>query len=187
MGFFDERKNVDAYIKMAEGYDGHDLIKVLQGSLPSGSTVLELGMGPGVDLDLLAEVYSVTGSDSSKVFLELYREKHPGADLIHLDAVSLETERRFECLYSNKVLHHLTKGELKQSFLRQHQIVSQGGLLMHTFWYGNKEEEHQGLRFVYYTEEELLQHFGQGFDVVAMKRYDELEADDSFYVLLRKK
>ena len=34
-----------------------------------GSTLLELGMGPGKDLDLLKKTYSVTGSDSSKIFV----------------------------------------------------------------------------------------------------------------------
>jgi cyclopropane fatty-acyl-phospholipid synthase-like methyltransferase len=59
MGYFDERKNVDAYIQMAEGYDGRELITILKKRLPAGSTVLELGMGPGIDLDLLAESYTV--------------------------------------------------------------------------------------------------------------------------------
>ena len=46
MGFFDTEKGVDEYIKMAEGYDGAELIKILQKYLPEKSTVLELGMGP---------------------------------------------------------------------------------------------------------------------------------------------
>ena len=67
MGHFDERKNVETYIEMAAGYDGRKLIAILRQHLPAGSTVLELGMGPGVDLDLLAETYTVAGSDSSYV------------------------------------------------------------------------------------------------------------------------
>jgi trans-aconitate methyltransferase len=109
MGYFDERKNVDDYIHMAEGYDGRDLIAVLQKHLPARSTVLELGMGPGKDLDLLAQTYQVTGSDYSNVFLDLYREKHPAADLLQLDAVSLATERKFVCIYS-KVSHDIPRG-----------------------------------------------------------------------------
>ncbi len=46
MAYFDERKNVEDYIKMAEGYDGRELIAVLKKYLLAGSTVLELGMGP---------------------------------------------------------------------------------------------------------------------------------------------
>ena len=53
MGFFETEEGVNEYIKMAEGYDGKDLIKVFENYLPKGSTVLELGMGPGKDLDML--------------------------------------------------------------------------------------------------------------------------------------
>ena len=186
MGYFDERRNVDEYIQMAKDYDGRELIAVLKLHLHAGSTVLELGMGPGKDLDLLSGSYAVTGSDSSSVFLELYREKHPTTDLLKLNAIAIETERTFDCIYSNKVLHHLAKSDIHRSFTRQKELLSDGGLLMHSFWYGDKEEEHQGLRFVYYTEDELLNAIGLGFEVVAMERYKEIEADDSFYILLRK-
>ncbi len=49
------------------------LLKVLKNYVEKDSKVLELGMGPGKDLDLLSNSYIATGSDSSKVFLELYR------------------------------------------------------------------------------------------------------------------
>lgn len=186
MGYFDDRKNVDNYIKMAEGYDGRDLIASLKVHLPAGSTVLELGMGPGVDLDLLAQTYAVTGSDNSSVFLARYRETHPSAAVMSLDAVAIETDKTFDCIYSNKVLHHLKKSDLRRSFARQKELLTDGGLLMHSFWYGDKEEEMNGLRFVYYTDDELLHAIGRGFEVVTMERYKEFEDGDSFYALLRK-
>jgi len=65
MGFFDTEKGVDEYLKMAEGYDGTKLIKILQEFVPEKSTVLELGMDPGKDLDILSKTFTVTGSDYS--------------------------------------------------------------------------------------------------------------------------
>ena len=186
MGYFDDRGNVDEYISMADGYDGRELIDVLKMHLAPDSTVLELGMGPGKDLDLLAKSYTVTGSDSSQIFLALYREHHPKADLMALDAVSIETERIFDCIYSNKVLHHLSKADINRSFISQRVRLPIGGISMHSFWFGDDEEEYQGLRFVYYTEDELLNIIGPGFEVVALERYTELENDDSLYILLRK-
>jgi|APSaa5957512622_1039677.scaffolds.fasta_scaffold147593_1 cyclopropane fatty-acyl-phospholipid synthase-like methyltransferase len=186
MVFFDDRDNVDKYIQMAQGFDGGELIDILKLHLPAGSTVLELGMGPGVDLDLLAKTYSVTGSDFSSVFLDLYREKHPSADLLKLDAVTLETKKTYDCIYSNKVLHHLPRENIHRSFSRQKELLTEGGLLMHSFWYGDKEEEFDGLRFVYYTENALLELIGPGFEAVAINRYTEMEDGDSFYTLLRK-
>ncbi len=40
MGFFDTEKGVEQYIKMAEGYDGAELITILEKYLPENSTVL---------------------------------------------------------------------------------------------------------------------------------------------------
>ena len=119
MGFFDTEQGVNEYIKLAEGYDGAELIKILQKVLPEKSTVLELGMGPGKDLDILSKFFKATGSDSSQVFLDRYKQENPEADLLKLDAVTIPTDRTFDCIYSNKVLHHLTRKELKESFQRQ--------------------------------------------------------------------
>ena len=87
MGFFDTDEGIEQYMEMAEGYDGAELVAVLRKHLPEGSSVLELGMGPGVDLDILARDYEVTGSDTSEPFLDRYRDLHPDADLLNLDAV----------------------------------------------------------------------------------------------------
>lgn len=184
MGYFDNEKNVGEYIKMAEGYDGSFLIEVLKQHLAEGSTVLELGMGPGKDLDILGKSYRTTGSDSSQVFLELYRKEHAGADLLHMDAVDLGTERKFDCIYSNKVLIHLTTTELKKSLEKQAQILKAPGMIMHSFWFGDKEdEEYQGLRFVYYTESELTDIFNTSYQIIEMHRYKEMKKNDSVYVL----
>ena len=75
MGFFDTEKGVEQYIKMAEGYDGAELIKILQKYLPENSNILELGMGPGKDTDILKKSYEVTGSDNSQIFLDKYKKK----------------------------------------------------------------------------------------------------------------
>jgi hypothetical protein len=61
MGFFDTEKGVEQHIEMAEGYDGTDMIKILQNHLPENSTILELGMGPSKDIDILKKSYAVTG------------------------------------------------------------------------------------------------------------------------------
>lgn len=99
---------------MANGYDGKHLIAALRQVLPDGARVLELGMGLGKDLLLLAQHYTVTRSDSSTAFVERFRTAHPTADLLHLDAVTMQTDRRFDAIYSNKVLYHLTRAQLAE-------------------------------------------------------------------------
>lgn len=186
MGYYDDEKNIQTYIKMAEGYDGRILVDALREHLPSGSKVLELGMGPGKDLDLLARDYEVTGSDRSKIFLDLYRKRNKNARLLNLDAHTIRTRKRFDCIYSNKVLHHLTARQLARSFEHQYDILYDDGLALHSFWYGEGEEKHHGLRFNYYTESDIIGIVSEVFDVVDMGRYKELTKDDSFYIILRK-
>jgi trans-aconitate methyltransferase len=187
MGFFDTEEGVQEYLEMAKGHDGRELIEKLSDYLPADSTVLELGMGPGNDLEILSKRYEVTGSDNSNLFIERYRKANSEADLMLLDAVTLETDRRFDCLFSNKVLHHLQRADLEISIPRQAELLEDGGLLAHAFWYGDKIEEHGGLHFQYYQESDLEEIFGEHFDVVMMERYEELEPGDSIFAILKKK
>lgn len=187
MGYFDDRKRAEEYIEMAVGYDGRDLIEVLKEYLPEGASLLELGMGPGTDLDLLGQSYQVTGSDCAQPFLDIYREEHDEGDLLLLDARTIDTDRKFDGIYSNKVLHHLSEDELRLSLLRQAEILKPQGFLFHSFWYGDEEEFFHGLRFRQYTEEMLLRIVEPRFEVLAMERYSEMEQDDSIYLVLEKR
>ena len=82
MGYFDNKENVEGYVAMVEGYDGRMLIERLSQHLAPRSTVLELGMGPGVDLDILTDTFTATGSDLSQLFLDRYRDQNNDADLL---------------------------------------------------------------------------------------------------------
>ena len=186
MGFYDTEEGARQYMEMAEGYDGRDLMPRLGEYLPQGSSVLELGMGPGKDLDLLREDYAATGSDMSLVFLRLYREAHEDADVIALDAVTIATDRAFDCIYSNKVLHHLSVDQLRTSIGRQHEVLSAGGLLFHTFWKGEGAETIQGMLFTYQNESGLREFLDSRFEVLVLESYAELEADDSLLLICRK-
>ena len=186
MGFFDTEEGVHEYLEMAKGHDGRELIEKLSEYLKPGSTVLELGMGPGKDLELLSKRYEATGSDNSNLFVEIYRKNNPAADLLLLDAVTLDTDRRFDCIYSNKVLQHLEREHLERSVPRQSAVLEKGGLLAHALWYGSKVEEHGGLHFQFYQEADIEEIFGGLFEFILVERYEELEPGDSIFVVLKK-
>jgi SAM-dependent methyltransferase len=185
--YFNDKKRAKEYIYMTEGYDGREVVDMLAEFLKPGSKVLELGMGPGRDIPILEEKFNVTGSDFSTAFLELYKKDNPGADLLHLDAITLDTHRTFDCIYSNKVLHQITREELKKSFIRQARVLNPGGILCHTLWYGDKEIEVKGMRFVYYTEMTILNYLPDGFDVLYDRCYMEMDNNDSMLFIARKR
>lgn len=188
MGYYDHKENIAEYIAMSEGYDGAQLISVLRKWLPPGATVLELGMGAGGDLALLGAHYRVCGSDHSPLFVEhcqAHLAHYPPDDLLLLDARTIETERRFDGIYSNKVLHYLHEEELHQSFARQRQVTHRGGVVMHSFWYGQGEgevSERMGY-YRYYTEDNLRMIAEKHFRVLAIERYKEMESEDSLYLV----
>jgi len=185
MNYFDEDTHAKDYIHMSRKYDGSALIPHLRKHLPDASTVLELGMGPGKDLDLLSKHYSATGSDSSVAFLDIYRETHHSANLLLLDAATLDTERTFDGIFSNKVLIHLTQEEIRSSFQRQAKILKPGGIAFHSFWRGDKEEVFDGLRFTYMEPETLLPLIDSQFEVLETQIYKESKKEDSFLIILR--
>jgi 2-polyprenyl-3-methyl-5-hydroxy-6-metoxy-1,4-benzoquinol methylase len=187
MGYFDSEKNVLEYIKMVNGYDGRELIKELRSYLKEGSTVLEIGMGPGTDLDILKKYYCVTGSDSSEIFINRYKKKHPNADVLVIDAKEMEIDRKFDCIYSNKVLIHLTKDECIDSLKKQKKVLNPKGILFHSFWHGEKIEKHHGLLFTYYTEDELRSIVKDDYKILKIQKYMEFEKEDSLYVILQRK
>ncbi len=186
MGFNDNEKGVEDYLKLAEGYDGAELIQWLDKYLPNQSTVLELGMGPGKDLDILLKQYLATGTDFSQVFLDHYLKTHPDGDVFQLDAVTMNTPRRFDAIYSNKVLQHLSIEECRQSLTAQHNVLNKGGIVLHALWYGNDFEEYEGLRFQQYTEESFTQLLEGRFEILEAKIYTEMEEDDSIAFFLKR-
>ena len=187
MSYFQTQESVEQYIRMAEGIDGRELIAKLQAYLPPGASVLELGMGAGKDLDLLAEHYAVTGSDSSDAFIDRYRRSNPQADLVNLDAVSIDTERRFDAIYSNKVLFLFSEEELAASIERQTSVLRPAGIVLHSFWAGDHYEEYGGMPVYHRDEQFLTSAFSDLFEILALDRYAEMEQDDSIVLLARSR
>jgi len=186
MGFFDLLENVQQYLKLADGFDGKEIIARLNKYLAPGSSVLELGMGSGKDLDILLKKYKAAGSDLSDVFLDMYQEKHPNADLLKLDAVTLQTERKFDCIYSNKVLVHLSRNEFVKSLQRQLEVLENNGLAVHTLWRGTGKDEHHDLLFTYYEIDELRKIIPPQYEILEMELYKEMESEDSIFLILKK-
>jgi 2-polyprenyl-3-methyl-5-hydroxy-6-metoxy-1,4-benzoquinol methylase len=106
--------------------------------------------------------------------------------LLKLDAVTLQTAKRFDGIYTNKVLQHLTKRELRKSIKRQKEILNPGGIAFHSFWKGDKTEHKRGLRFMYYEIAQLKKIIGNDFKILEIKTFTEMEKNDSIYVVMKK-
>lgn len=186
MGFYDSEQNVDTYVRMAQGIDGRELVAVLERHLSTGSSVLEIGMGPGKDLPWLGRRFSATGSDNSTIFVDRVSAADPSADVLTLDAVTLETDHRFDAVYSNKVLHQLTPDDLARSLAAQHRVLKPNGIALHSLWWGDRLEVDGGEHCQYYTAQTFADQVGGLFEIVEIRAYREMEENDSLYVVMRR-
>ena len=187
MSFYCQRENVDLYKEMARNYDPDSIVKRVREYLPDHSTLLELGMGPGTDLLALSKYYEVTGSDFSPIFLDDFRSAHPEIEVLEVDAANFSLARKFDCIYSNKVLYHLSVTDFQKALRLQAKHLNDGGILVMTLWYGAyREEFYEGLRFVYYTEQEIRKLVPDELKIETIELYTEMEQDDSLLVVLKR-
>jgi len=187
MNFYDDPENVKKYIQLCKDYDGNNIYQSLSKHLTVKSTLLELGSGAGLDVEYLKQHYSVTGSDLSDEFLKLCKNKHPEIQFLKLNALKLEVDKQFNCIFSNKVLHHLTEKELIQSLEQQVKMLTLNGLIAHSFWLGEENQEMNGLLFTYYKKEHLLSIISESFEILSTLVYKEFDEGDSLFVIAKLK
>ena len=189
MNYFMKQENVDTYKQMLVDYDSSWLTSILEDYLKPGSTLLEIGMGTGLDLDILSKKYKVTGSDNSPIFVDEYNFNHTHKALL-IDATNIKIESKFDCIYSNKVLQHLTKEQFISSLHSQKSHLNHEGIIFLTLWYGVYEEQIMfdgQLRFIYYTEIDIIDIVKDHFNVVDIRKYTESDPMDSLLVVLKAK
>ena len=185
--YYKTKESVDEYIKLAEDVNGKQLIEKLKQVLLPNSDVLEIGSGPGTDWNILNETYNVIGSDNSTEFLDYLIKKNPNGEFIELDAISIETDKKYDGIYSNKVMHHLTDKELVDSIKRQYEILNPNGIICHSFWKGEGSEIFKGLFVNYHNSIDLIEFYKAYFEILTIEKYQEFEDEDSILLIGRKK
>lgn len=187
MDYFKQRENMDLYTNMIAGYNNSFVISQVEKILPPNSTLLELGMGTGLDLISLSQKYKVVGSDYSNIFVEDFKQKSD-LEVLVLYAVNIDINRNFDCIYSNKVLQHLSKSEFISSLISQYEHLNKSGIIFLTLWHGEYREEFEldgQLRFVYYNEKAIENIIPKQLEIKNIILYSECECNDSMIIVLR--
>ena len=185
--YYNTKESIEEYIRLAKDVNGVELIKKLKNFLPLNSTLLEIGTGPGTDWNILNQDYNVTGSDNSTEFLNHLSSVNPKGNFFELDAITIQTNRKFDGIYSNKVLHHLKDNELKDSIKRQFDVLNSNGIICHSFWKGEGSEIFKGLFVNYHSKKALTDFFEDYFEVLLIESYAEFEEEDSLLFIGKKK
>ena len=187
MEIYETAKGVDQYIKMCEGYDNSSFSDIISKYLPKNSTLLEIGMGPGNDYAWLSKLYNVTGSDYSKEFLSRIKIKYPLSETIILDAIKLDTNRKFDSIFSSKVFQHFDFDQLALSLRRQSEILHKNGIICHAFWVGDKEFDMENIHFIYHDKKKLIKLIEEQYTILQSIVYKEFEENDSLFIIARKR
>lgn len=185
--YYKAKESVDEYINLAKDVNGLQLIQKLNKFLPQNSFLLEIGSGPGTDFQILKRDYNVVGSDYSNEFLRRLIKNNKEDEFINLNAITLKTDKKFDGIYSNKVLQHLTNQELSKSILRQVELLNNSGIICHSFWKGQGDEIFNGLLVNYQTDESLRNLFSDYFEILLLEEYKEFEDGDSIILIGKKK
>ena len=185
--YYHTKESVEEYVRLSKGFSGKDLIERLGKVLVTNAAVLELGSGSGTDWNILNKTYVVIGSDNSLEFLDHLKAENPKGEFLELDAVTLKTKKKFDGIYSNKVLHHLKDDELSSSIKRQYDLLNPGGIICHSFWKGEGSEVFKGLFVNYHSAAILKDNFEKYFEIILLEAYEEFEANDSLLLIGKKK
>lgn len=185
--YYKTKESVEEYIHLAKDVNGQPLITRLSDFLPQNSLLLEIGSGPGTDYQILQKNYTVVGSDYSDEFLNRLRAIHQNNEFLLLDATTLNTDKKFDGIYSNKVLQHLTDEQLRKSIQRQVNILHQDGIICHSFWKGEGDEIFKGLLVNYQNNDSIRKLFEDDFDTLLLEEYKEFEDGDSIVFIGKKK
>jgi trans-aconitate methyltransferase len=178
------------YTLMVKFSKNEYIIGEFKNRIDRSKKILELGSGPGNDYKVLVKDYDITGSDYSETFLRILRSKFPEDKFLRINALTVETKEKYDVIYSNKVLHHLTPEHLALSLKRQYETLNDGGILFHTMWKGNivniKENSMPDVRYERDGIEKILNSITNKFTIRDFIVYKELKIDDSFIVVMEK-
>ena len=186
MKIFETENGVGSYIKMCEGYDNSKFKSELLKSLKKGSSLLEIGMGPGNDYEWLSNLYQVTGSDYSKAFIDRAKVRFPDGNFMVLDGISLKTDHKYDAIYSCKVYQYFELDLIEQALNNQFERLNENGVIAHSFWIGDTTFEDGDMKAIYHNKDSLLSLIRNKFTIVEQIEYEEFEPNDSIFILAKK-
>lgn len=130
----------DVYDKIAPHFDKTRYhawpgVREFLSTIPSGSTLLEIGCGNGKNLGERPDCI-VFGCDTCETLLEYAQKKNPAASLTVANGLALPyTTGSMDSVISIAVLHHLSTLEARTTFLEEFKRVYNGkGGAMITVW-----------------------------------------------------
>ncbi|MFV0424929.1 MAG: class I SAM-dependent methyltransferase [Bacilli bacterium] len=180
---FNDSEFVNQYYEMLKDYQDEFVQNKFLKFIPKNLKVLELGFGTGLDYFALKDFYEYTISDYSKAFIDEFKKRY-NIDAIQIDAKFIDINEKFDCIFSNKVLHVFTDEELVLSFDSQYNALYSDGYIFHTLWYSKDAIPDEYANRV--NEAKLIELLDKKFEVIHSETYSEMEDEDSIVFIAKK-
>jgi len=177
---FSLRPEINAYLEKA-----HADLKSVTDTLEAGSTILEIGCGPGLYLkDIDSSRYQVHALDMSEAMITLAQRENPGCTFYQTGFLDLSTDKRFDLIYSVGVLMYFPKSQIREVFKKIHGLLNKGGLVFINYPHAISRLDllYPDSKYVQYSPEfienicmpdfKIVRHH-HAFDGRTIKKFDE--------------
>ena len=156
--------------------------------LPAGTDVLELGCGPGVEAEVLAQGRRYCGVDLSGVQLSFARARVPGGTFLRGDFTAVDLpEGSFDAVVSFYAFNHVPRDEQGPTFRRAFGWLRPGGVFCLSLGAGAHDGEIEpgwlGQVSMYFAgndvanNERLLREAGFDLEISEIKTEEESEGE----------
>lgn len=114
-------------------------VREFSNCLKEGSTILDLGCGPGNIAKFLVNQdkgYKILGVDLSSEMLKLARQNVPAGEFVIGDIRHLQLELKFDATIASFCIIHLDDDEVMELFKRTYNLLNEQGFLYLSFMNG---------------------------------------------------
>lgn len=111
-------------------------VKSFLNDLPSNSYILDIGCGNGKYLSVRKDDCYVYACDPCEKFVNIAKSKHPHAEIIIANGLSLPfLDNTFDAIISIAVLHHIYSESDRLQFINEiRRVLKKGGKALITVW-----------------------------------------------------
>lgn len=147
----------------------NDLLSCIEVNLKSGGSILEIGCGPGMYLNLIPNNYKKTACDINTGLLEIAKKQVPDAKFYLGNFTSIPFNETFDFIYCIGVLIYFTPTELKEVLNKMYQVLNSGGTLYINYPHAiSKSDVHfKDLTYVQYSPDYIENLIGNKFEIIS--------------------
>ncbi len=165
-------------------------INRLQKYLASGSSVLDLGCGPGVDsFKLRAAGYRVTGADLSWGML-CQAKLYAGNSLFQVDMRDLAVARQsFDAVWMQASMLHLTRQDAPKALAEIQRVLRANGLVCLSVKQGDGEgyQHNLGERYFTYYQPDEIQTLVEQAGFTVLERWQDQYPETVWIALIARR